>query len=106
MLFVCGRNLRRSPTAERLFSRVPRLEVRSRGIHASAARRIAARDVAWADAILVMETEHRWALVDRFRDSLRGKRVEVLGIPDEYEAMDAELVELLRQSVCALLASG
>jgi predicted protein tyrosine phosphatase len=37
VLFVCGRNLRRSPSAERVFARDPRLAVRARGVHASAA---------------------------------------------------------------------
>jgi len=102
VLFVCGRNLRRSPTAERLFARDPRLAVRSRGIHPSAARRISERDVAWADAILVMEHSDLRALRDRFGEALLGKRVEVLEIPDEYDAMDDGLVELLRVSVSNL----
>ena len=36
LLFVCGRNKWRSPTAERIFSRVPTLDVRGRGLSASA----------------------------------------------------------------------
>ena len=103
VLFVCGRNLRRSPTAERIFARDPRFEVRARGVHASAARRVSERDVVWADAILVMEREQQRALAARFRDALRGKRLGVLEIPDDYEAMDAELIELLRESVPELL---
>ena len=43
------------------------------------------------------------ALEARFREELHGRSVRVLDIPDDYAPMDAELVELLRTSVPALL---
>ena len=100
---MCGRNLRRSPTAERVFARDPRLAVRSAGVHASAARRVSQADVAWADAICAMERTHARALRERFAEALRGKPLHVLEIADDYAAMDPELVELLRTSLPALL---
>jgi predicted protein tyrosine phosphatase len=51
--------------------------------------------VQWADVILVMERNHRGILLSRFRDVDR-HRLFVLEIPDEYQYMDPELIELLR----------
>jgi predicted protein tyrosine phosphatase len=98
VLFVCGRNRSRSPTAERVFAREPGLLVRAAGVHASAVRVISSADIAWADVIFVMERSQR------FGSKLRGTALHVLDIPDEYALMDAELVELLKLSVTPLLA--
>lgn len=46
-----------------------------------------------------MEKSHRNKLVKRFNEQLRGKRLIVLGIPDNYEFMDAQLVQLLKTRV-------
>jgi predicted protein tyrosine phosphatase len=53
----------------------------------------------WADFIVVMEKSHRNKLSKKFRSALKGKRVVVLGIPDEYEYMQEELVQLLKATV-------
>ena len=58
ILFVCGRNRWRSPTAERLYRSDPRLEARSAGVSDKSQHRISAADIAWADLILVMEAEY------------------------------------------------
>lgn len=43
--------------------------------------------------------EYQRKLSDNFRPLLRGKRVVCLGIPDEYEFMQPELVDLLEVKV-------
>jgi predicted protein tyrosine phosphatase len=106
LLFVCGRNKWRSPTAEKIFSKRPMLEVRARGLSASANRRLVADDVSWADAIFVMESSHKRQLLDLFRTELGDRPVHVLDIPDEYQFMDPELVELLEMGVHAVIGAG
>ena len=99
ILFVCSANRLRSPTAERLFASWPGLEVASAGIDASAERVIDAAMVAKADVIFCMEAGHRDRLRKRFKPVLDGKQVIVLGIPDEYERDQPELIALLREKV-------
>ena len=43
-----------------------------------------------------MEKVHRSRLNQKFRSSLAGKRIVVLNIPDRYDYMDPELVNLLK----------
>ncbi len=105
LLFVCSRNQWRSPTAEQIFSRSPSLQVRSRGLSASAVRRLTNSDIAWADVIFVMESEHKRQLLKRFRADIGDCPVHVLDIPDEYRFMDPELVELIESGVSAALDS-
>jgi predicted protein tyrosine phosphatase len=99
LLFVCSRNQWRSPTAEKIFSRSAGLQVRSRGLSASAARPLSGSDVAWADVIFVMESRHKRQLLEFFRTEVSGRPIHVLDIPDEYRFMDPELVELLESGV-------
>jgi predicted protein tyrosine phosphatase len=60
-------------------------------------------DVRWADVIMVMEEKHKSRLVAEFTRLLDHKPIHVLDIPDEYKFMDAELVEMLEQSVNSIL---
>lgn len=95
VLFVCGRNRLRSPTAEQVFSRRGDLEVDSAGTNHDAENPLTAELIAWADLIFVMEKAHRGKLQRRFRAALGGKRVICLDIPDNYAFMQPELVRLL-----------
>jgi predicted protein tyrosine phosphatase len=103
ILFVCSRNQLRSPTAEKIFSKSDRLEVRSRGLSASANRRLTADDVTWAEVIFVMEPEHKKQLLQAFRDEARLRGIHVLDIPDDYGFMDPELVLLITAGVRGVL---
>jgi len=96
LLFVCGRNQWRSPTAEAIYRRDPRFEVRSAGVSPSSARQLSAKDLEWADLILVMEREHKARILERFREHPNLPRIVSLDIPDEYSYMDSELVTLIR----------
>jgi predicted protein tyrosine phosphatase len=103
VLFVCGRNLRRSPTAEAVFATHPGIETASAGLNPDAEEPLTAELVEWADLIFVMQKAHRAKLASRFRSSLMHARVICLDIPDRFEAMDPELVRLLQAKVTPLL---
>ena len=102
-LFVCTQNRLRSPTAEQVFWQWPGVECASAGVHSSADVPLSAELIEWADIIFVMEKAHRNKMSSKFRASLRGKRVVVLGIPDEYEYMEPGLVRLLEAKVAPYL---
>ena len=99
VLFLCSRNLLRSPTAEQVFRGREGLEVASAGLAPDAEVPCSAELVAWADVIFVMEEAHRRRLNARFGRWLRDKRVTCLGIPDDYAFMDPMLVVLLLERV-------
>lgn len=99
LLFVCSRNRWRSPTAERLFDGVHGCRARSAGTEDAARVRVTAGHIGWADRIFVMEKKHLRRLRARFGDTLAGKPVVCLHIPDDYEFMQPELVALLEAAV-------
>jgi len=103
VLFVCGRNNRRSPTAEKIFKNSRRISVRSAGVSDTSKHKINESDLAWADLVLVMERKYASRIRDAFHrvDSL--PPMESLDISDEYIFMQRELVELLRPAVAAAL---
>ena len=99
ILFLCGRNQWRSPTAEMIFRDDPRMSVRSAGVSESSRHRLTQKDLQWADWVLVMEKKYRSRILDRFRDLDDLPKIDSLDIPDDYEFMSPELIELLRDSV-------
>jgi predicted protein tyrosine phosphatase len=103
VLFVCSRNQWRSPTAEKVWRKNPKLSVRSAGTSPNARRHVSPGDIAWAEIIFVMEEKHKSRLVAAYRGLLEYKPLHVLGIPDEYKFMDPELVEEIERSVGAIL---
>ncbi len=96
VLFVCGRNRWRSPTAEAVFSGLDGFEVASAGTSKDADTPLSDELVAWADVIFVMEKSHRAKLASGFGAALKGKQVVCLDIPDRYRFMDPVLVRLLK----------
>lgn len=103
VLFICGQNRLRSPTAEQLFSSWPGIEVTSAGLNHDAENPVTPELLTWADLIFVMEKTHRNRLPRRFRQYLNSVRIVCLNIPDEYEYMDPPLVHLLRDRVSPFL---
>lgn len=99
LLFVCSQNRLRSPTAEQVFSQWPGVEALSAGVNHDADTPLSGDMIEWADVVVAMETVHKDKVTRKFRAELRGKRIVVLGIPDDYEYMQPELVELLRERV-------
>jgi len=98
-LFLCSRNRLRSPTAEAIFSRQG-VETDSAGLSPDAEVILSPEQIEWANLILVMERSHRTRLNRDYGPYLRGKKVVVLGIPDDFDFMDPALVKLL-ESKCA-----
>jgi len=99
VLFVCGQNRLRSPTAEQIFADWPGIETSSAGLRHDAENPVTPELLAWADLVFVMERGHRARLAARFETSLRGKRIICLEIPDDFAFMDAELIRLLETRV-------
>ncbi|NQZ21491.1 MAG: phosphotyrosine protein phosphatase [Colwellia sp.] len=103
VLFICSRNQWRSPTGEQVWKNHPELAVRSAGTSPKAKRTMNAKDIQWADVIFVMEEKHKSRLKAQFTRLLNYKDVQVLDIPDEYQYMDNELVEIMKQTVGSYL---
>jgi predicted protein tyrosine phosphatase len=99
LLFVCSQNKLRSLTAERFFSEHEGFDVASCGTNKDAATTISGDLIEWADHIFVMEDIHKKKMTKKFRDLLRDKRIRVLGIPDDYDFMDEELIEILKNKI-------
>ncbi len=103
VLFLCGRNKLRSPTAERIFADRPGLEVASAGLNLAAYMPVSADLIGWANIIFVMEPGQRAKVAKKFRASLKGKRLICLNIADKYEYMAAKLVQMLEHRVGRVL---
>ncbi len=99
ILFIYSRNQWRSPTAEKVYSKDPRVNVRSAGTSPKARYTVNAKDITWAELIFVMEHKHKEKLRAQYSKLLQYKKVIVLDIPDEYQYMDEELVDLIEASV-------
>ncbi|MCR8656641.1 low molecular weight protein tyrosine phosphatase family protein [Paenibacillus endoradicis] len=99
LLFICSRNKWRSLTAEKIFNGINLYEVRSAGTEENARVKVTAGHIGWADIIFVMEKKHQVRLQNKFRDEIKQKKMIRLDIPDEYEYMDEELIDLLQSRV-------
>jgi predicted protein tyrosine phosphatase len=103
LLFICSMNQWRSPTAEAVYAKDPAIEARSAGTSRHTRKPVAYEDVRWAEMVIVMESKHEAQLRAKFRDAFRYKPLHVLGIPDDYKYMDADLVELIHRRVDPLI---
>jgi len=99
-LFLCSMNRLRSPTAETIFSELPHIEVDSAGINRRAEVRLSAEQIEAADIIFCMEKMHKRKLSENYAKYLKGKRIVVLDIPDNFPYMDAALIKILKRK-CA-----
>ncbi len=99
LLFVCSENRLRSPTAEAVFSEYERVEAIGAGTNKDAETPVSGDLIEWADVILVMEKSHKNKISKKYKELLKGKRVVVLDIPDIYERMNPELIQLLKTRV-------
>ena len=75
------------------------LSVRSAGTASSARIKVNAKLIDWADLIFVMEKHHKQFLAQKYSFLLGDKSIVVLDIPDEYQYMDAELVNMLEIAI-------
>lgn len=98
ILVVCGRNKKRSRTAEYIFKNDNRFNIRSVGLSPKSDRTITENDLKWSDLIFVMETGQRAKIWGLYRH-LQLPAIEVLDIEDNYEFMEEELVQLLTDRI-------
>jgi predicted protein tyrosine phosphatase len=99
ILFVCSRNKWRSRTAEEIFKNNRFHNVRSAGTESTARIKVSEKLILWADIIYVMEKKHKQKIKDRFPSSISEKQIIVLDIPDEFQYMDNELIDILKGSI-------
>lgn len=103
VLFLCGKNRCRSPTAEAVFRVVDGVEADSAGVRPDADTVVTGEHVEWAELIVVMEQQYGRVLRSKFSRLLKDKRVVSVDIKDEWEFMDPGLVSLLQRRVTPLL---
>ncbi|WP_171654976.1 low molecular weight protein tyrosine phosphatase family protein [Paenibacillus foliorum] len=99
LLFICSRNKWRSLTAEKIFDKRNGYDVKSAGTEESARIRVTEGHIGWADLIFVMEKKHLRRLRDKFKTEIMNKTIICLDIPDDYQFMDDELIEILELRV-------
>jgi predicted protein tyrosine phosphatase len=102
VLFVCGKNKWRSPTAEQIFAEHrdhQGIECLSAGLSPESPTPVSVDLIQWADVIFVMEPVHKTRLAARFGEHLASTRVVCLDIPDRFREMDPALIELLERRV-------
>ena len=95
VLFVCSRNAWRSRTAETIFKNNGLHEIRSAGTEPSARIRINQKMLDWADRIFVMEAKHKRRILENLEFDKHTTTMEILDIPDDYQYMDDDLIEIL-----------
>ena len=95
ILFVCACNLNRSPTFEHYFKKNhPELEVRSAGTLYGYPDMVDEKLLKWANKVYVMDLSQAKFIYDRYREFM--KKVEVVGISDQYDPDDEALIVLIR----------
>lgn len=99
LLFLCSQNKRRSLTAEQLFDGYNGHRARSAGTEQNARVKVTPGLLGWADIIFCMEKKHMRRIKEKYADVIAGKKVICLYINDDYEFMDRELQELLKDCV-------
>ncbi len=82
-----------------MFSKYDGIKALSAGTNADAETPPSGDLVEWADIVLVMEKAHRNKVSKKYKELLKGKKLVVLDIPDNYERMQPELVRLLQAKV-------
>ncbi|MDB6112397.1 MAG: protein tyrosine phosphatase [Pedosphaera sp.] len=103
ILFVCSQNRWRSLTAEKMYAGFGGYSVRSAGTEPGARIRVTEGHVGWADLIFAMEKRHVDRLRDKFAEALVGKQVICLHIPDDYQYMELDLIDLLKTKLAEFI---
>ncbi|WP_214071650.1 protein tyrosine phosphatase [Mucilaginibacter sp. dw_454] len=102
LLVICGKNKRRSRTAEYLFKNDNRFNIRSAGLSPKSDHKLSENDLGWADLVLVMETDHRSKIKKIYRH-IDLPDILVLNIPDDYAYLDDELITILESKINDIL---
>lgn len=96
----------RSATAHKIYEADNRFDVKSAGTDKTANTVLTKELLEWADTILVMENTHRNVIQKKFKDIYKSKRITCLYIPDDYDYMQPELINVLRHSVETVYNKG
>lgn len=100
ILFVCSANKLRSKTADDYFSsKYLALNFMSAGTNHKICQKEGTTPLEefmleWADLIYVMEHKHK-KIINKHVGDKYGSKIKVLGIPDNYEYYQKELIDLL-----------
>jgi predicted protein tyrosine phosphatase len=97
ILFICSQNRWRSLTAEKMYDGFKGYLVRSAGTEPNARIRVNEGHIGWADLIFTMEKRHNERLRDKFPAVLQGKKMICLHIDDDYQFMNSNLREVLKE---------
>ncbi|MBI2666132.1 protein tyrosine phosphatase [Candidatus Woesearchaeota archaeon] len=95
ILFICNQNKNRSKTAELLFK--DNFATKSAGLYAQ--KKVSAKELTWADVVVVMEEEQRHEVAKRFPKLYLQKRILNWNVPDSYLFNHPRLVELLKEKM-------
>lgn len=87
----------RSRTAEDLYKKDDRLEVKSAGIFPDAKQPVTKELLDWADYVIAMEDLQKNFIESAFPDEAGNKPIYSLQIPDMFEYMEPELVKMLEE---------
>lgn len=98
VLVLCGRNKKRSRTAEAIFKNDARFGIRSAGLSPKSDRKVTEGDLRWANLVLVMEHKQRGKLHSQF-PGLQLPPLEVLQIADDFAFMDPALIAMLTEKI-------
>ncbi len=104
LLFVCSENKLRSPTGEAVFSRYKDVNAIGAGTNSDAETPVSGDLIEWADVIFAMEKSHKAKITSKFSPLLRNKKLVCLGIADNYQYMQPELIEILEKKVKGILS--
>jgi len=104
LLFVCSENKLRSPIRETIFSSYDGINAIGAGTNADAETPVSGDLIEWADIIFAMGKSHRTKISRKYKTLLNNKRLVCLGIPDNYEYMQPELVRILEAKVKSIVA--
>lgn len=96
-MFVCTQNRFRSRTAEELYRGCRDIEVRSAGVARDARIPLTSDLLEWADLVFVFERGHRNIIHKHFPQLYPQKKIVCLYVPDQFDYMSPELVDLLTE---------
>lgn len=96
VLFICGKARQRSPTAAQICDLWPDVSADYAGLSRDADEPLTQEGLDWADTIFVMERSQKKRVARTIGALPAGKRLISLDVPDKYEFMQDELVEILK----------
>ncbi len=99
LLFICTENRLRSATAETALSEFDGITAIGCGTNKDAITPMSGDLIMWADIVFVMQKSHKKKVTAKFKELLKDTKLICLGIPDNYDYMDPELIRILESKV-------